>query len=204
MPDADRADNDPFHEESLPDSELLDDDTDDGPREESSDTVVSFTELQAELHEAQDRALRAQAELENYRKRARRDIEEERRYANLPLIGDLLSVLDNLDRAMESADQLPSSEGLLAGVSMVAKQFRGVLEQYNCQRIPDLGETFDPNLHEAAGQEATDEFAAGAVSRVLRTGYRLQDRVIRPSQVMISAGPPAAQKDPATPPDEPT
>ena len=144
------------------------------------------------LQHADERVLRAQAELENYRKRARREIEEERRYAHLPLVADLLPVLDNLNRAIGAAEQNEGAAGLLDGVKMVATQLLGVIETNQCQRIADMGEPFDPNLHEAIGQEPSSEYESGIICRVTRSGYRLHERVVRPSQVMISTGQPEA------------
>ena len=144
---------------------------------------------EANLQEANDRALRAQAEFENFRKRVRRDMEEERRYAAVPLIRDLLSVVDNLERAVQAASQNETTTGLLEGVKMVTLQFNGVLEQHNCKRIEADGAPFDPHLHEAIGQEQTNQHPPGTVTRVLRVGYQLHDRVIRPAQVMVAVPP---------------
>ena len=155
-----------------------------------------FAGLFEQLRLAEERALRAQAELENYRKRARRELEDERKYANMPLVSSLLPVLDNLERAIGAAEQNEGAAGLLEGVKMVADQLKGVLQQNGCQRIKDLGETFDPNQHEAIGQEASSDFATGSVSRVTQFGYQLHDRVVRPSLVMISTGPADSQEEP--------
>ena len=146
--------------------------------------------LQEQLEQANDRVLRAQAELENFRKRARRDMEEQRQYAILPLVSDLLSAFDNLDRAVEAAEQNENATGLLEGVKMVAVQIQSILEKYGCRRVPALGDTFDPNVHEAVSQEPSDEVPAGDVTRELRVGYQFHDRIIRPSQVMVSTGSP--------------
>ena len=156
----------------------------------TNEPPATIEQLQAQLDQANDRVLRAQAELENVRKRARRDMEEQRRYASLPLVADLLSAFDNLDRAVEAAEQNENATGLLEGVKMVAVQIQSILEQYGCRRLPALGNTFDPNVHEAVSQEPSDEVPAGNVTRELRVGYQLHDRVIRPSQVMVSTGSP--------------
>src|SRR5262245_56759079 len=101
--------------------------------------------LSEELKQANDRALRAQAELENFRRRMRRVMEDERRYAALPLIADLLSIVDNLDRALAAAENNESASGLLQGVRMVQTQFLAVLDRHHCHRVGDVGEAFDPN-----------------------------------------------------------
>lgn len=155
------------------------------------DWLAVRAKLEGELREANDRTARALAELENYRKRSRREMEDERRYAALPLIRDLLNVMDNLDRAMESAEKNQNISGLLEGVKMVAMQFQTYLEQNGCKRIPAVGLPFDPHQHEAVAQEPSAELAAGMVTRITRHGYQLHERVVRPSQVLVSVGPPS-------------
>jgi molecular chaperone GrpE len=158
--------------------------------EEDARENVGIEALREQLDEANDRVLRAQAELENVRKRARRDMDEQRQYANLPLVADLLPALDNLDRAVEAAGQNEYATGLLEGVKMVAFQIQSILQQYNCRRIAAIGSEFDPNVHEAIAQEPSEVIPAGNITREMRVGYQLHDRVIRPSQVMVSTGAP--------------
>ncbi|MEE3369666.1 MAG: nucleotide exchange factor GrpE [Planctomycetota bacterium] len=152
-------------------------------------------DLQGQLQEANDRVLRSQAELENSRKRMRREMDEQRRFAVFPLLSDLLPVVDNLGRAVQSANENRDAESLLAGVQMVASQLTAILEQHSCQKIAAAGELFDPNLHEAIGQQPSPECPEGHVAHVALEGYCLHDRVIRPSQVLVSTGTPG-------PPDE--
>jgi molecular chaperone GrpE len=156
--------------------------------------------LQADLREAQNNALRHQAELENFRKRMRREMENERRYAALPIIQDLLAVVDHLDLAIQASEQNDNSSGLLEGVKIVATQLQGVLEKHNCQVMEPIGQPFDPHYHEALAPEPSDEYPPGTVTRVTKTGYRLYDRVVRPAQVFVSAEtePAATDDDSAT------
>ena len=142
--------------------------------------------LRAQLEKAEDRALRSQAELENYRKRVARDLQVERRYAHLPLMRDLLPVLDNMDRAIEAAEQTHDADGLLEGVKMVAQQLQGVFGTYHCVKIEALGRPFDPHQHEAVLQQPSDQHPAGTVLQVVQTGFQLHDRVVRPAQVIVS------------------
>lgn len=153
----------------------------------SSDELIG--RLEQDLADANERVLRVQAELENYRKRARREMEDERRYAIIPLARDLIQVVDNLERAIEAAGQSDTDQGLLEGVKMVAAQLDAVLSQHQCVRIAAVGEPFDPNQHEAIGQEPSSEHPAGTVSRAFQSGYKLHERVIRPAQVFVSSGP---------------
>jgi molecular chaperone GrpE len=152
----------------------------------AGDTPVDAARLQQDLADANERALRVQAELENYRKRTRREMEEERRYAVLPFAKDLLSVVDNLERALAAAQG--DGSGLLEGVQMVSAQLQNVLSQHQCTRIESVGKPFDPNVHQAIAQETSDEHPAGTVTREAQSGYKLFDRVIRPAQVFVSTG----------------
>jgi molecular chaperone GrpE len=171
---------------------------------ESAAADLRIAELEAELKDASERALRAQAELENFRKRAQRELADERRYALVNPIRDLLPVVDNLQRAIDAASQnsphAPREENvsrsetttvssLLAGVKLVATQLDTVLKQQGCEPIATVGTTFDPNLHQAIGQEPSTEHPAGTVTRAFQAGYKLHDRVIRPAQVFVSTGP---------------
>jgi molecular chaperone GrpE len=141
--------------------------------------------LRADLAEANDRALRAHAELENYRKRVRRDMEEERKYADLPLLRDLLPVVDNLVRALEAGEKTHDAGKLLAGVRLVAQQLENVFSQHHCRRIEALGQHFDPHLHQAIAQQPSDQ-PPGTVLVDAQPGYQLHERVLRPSQVIVS------------------
>lgn len=154
------------------------------------DEEAELAKLRSEMEVANDLVLRTQAELENFRKRSRREIVEERRYATLPLLRDVLPVVDNLRRAIESVADSNSFEGLLEGVKLVATQLDTVLTQHDCQLIDALEAEFDPNFHEAISQIPSQDCPAGKVVHVSQVGYRLHDRVIRPSQVVISTGPP--------------
>ena len=150
--------------------------------------------LKALLSEKEDQLLRAAAELENVRKRGRKEAEEARRYASSQLLTDLLNVVDNLDRAVEAAETNEGSSGLLSGVKMVSSQLSEVLGKHHCQKIEALGKAFDPNLHEAIQMQPSTEYEANTVSLEARTGYQYHDRVLRTSQVFVSTGNP-------TPPD---
>jgi len=165
---------------------------------EASDEVLAaaaadlkIAELEAQLKDANDRALRTQAELENYRKRAQRELADERRYAVVPLVRDLLPVVDNLERAIEAAQKAEGGQSLLDGVKLVWAQLENVLKQHQCVRIDTVGTPFDPNQHQAIAQEPSDQYPAGTVTRAAQSGYKLHDRVIRPAQVFVSTGAPA-------------
>jgi molecular chaperone GrpE len=159
------------------------------PEQAGEDTDARLAQLEGELRRAQNEVLKGHAEFENFRKRMRREMDEESRYAALPLITELLPVIDNLERATQAAEQSGNAGPLLDGVHMVIAQFDAALAKSGCQRIEALGQEFDPHVHMALRQEPSAEHPAGHVCRVLQSGYRLHDRVVRPAQVFVSTGP---------------
>ncbi|HWA99476.1 MAG TPA: nucleotide exchange factor GrpE [Pirellulales bacterium] len=142
--------------------------------------------LRSEVADAKDRALRAQAEAENMRKRLRREMDDERKYALVPLLGDLLPVIDNVQRAIQSADKHHAESPVVEGFKMVGQQLEAVLAKYNCTRIAALHKPFDPNLHQAIAQQPSSEYPANTVLVVAQDGYQVHDRVLRPAQVIVS------------------
>lgn len=142
--------------------------------------------VRTQMAEARDKMLRAQAELDNYRKRARRELEDERRYAELALLRDLLPVVDNIGRAIEHAGKNADANSLLEGVRMVQQQLQALLERHDCKQIDADGKPFDPSHHEAVMQQLNPEKPEGTVLGVLQTGFQLHDRVVRPAQVIVS------------------
>ncbi|MCA9099856.1 MAG: nucleotide exchange factor GrpE [Pirellulales bacterium] len=147
--------------------------------------------LRSELEQAKDRSLRLQAELENFRARTRREMEEERRFAALPLIRDLLPALDNVARAIDAAEKEGDTAGLLDGFKMVAEQLASILARHDCRRIDALHQPFDPHLHEAITQQPSQDHPPGTVLLVAQEGYELAGRVVRPAQVIVSVAPPS-------------
>lgn len=139
---------------------------------------------------ADRRVLQAQAEAENFRKRMRRDMDEQLKFAAVPLVSDLLQVRDNLNRAVEASGTEAGGEGLRGGVEVVIKLFDDTMAKHGIREIPAEGELFDPNLHEALSQMPSDTVAAGMVAMVAQAGFQMHERVIRPTQVIVSVGPP--------------
>ena len=133
--------------------------------------------------------MHAQADLENYRKRAQREAEEIRRYHTMSLMRDLLPGLDNLQRAISAAENSSNIEELLQGVRMVAEQFETILSCHALEPIEAAGKPFDPNKHEAVQQVPSAEHPPMTVIEEIERGYTLDDRVVRPSKVIISSGP---------------
>ncbi|MGV3485509.1 MAG: nucleotide exchange factor GrpE [Planctomycetaceae bacterium] len=149
--------------------------------------------LRSEVEDANNRVLMAQADLENFRKRMRRDVEDQIRFAAIPVISDLLQVRDNLVRAIDAAasaeSEAASIDGLREGVRMLIKQFDDTLGKHGISSIPAVGEPFDPNVHQAIAQVPNADHPAGVIAHEAVTGFQMHGRVIRPSQVLVSTGP---------------
>ncbi len=154
---------------------------------ETPEQIVDLLEQQ--VAEFRDRELKAQAELENFRKRLLRDTEQQIKYALVPFVRDLLEVVDNLNRATDAATASGSTDSLVSGVKLVQSQLATVLGKYDCRPIASVGQTFDPYHHQAISQMPSAEHAAGIVTHETSVGYILHDRVIRPSMVIVSTGP---------------
>ena len=156
-------------------------------RERLEELEKHVSKLERELSEMKDRYLRAQADLENFRRRTRKEKEEQAKYAALPVVKALLPALDNLERALDAArSENASSDGLGQGVEMVTKQMFDILKEFGLESIPSVGEPFNPEFHEAVMTVESDEHESGTVVEELQKGYLLKDRVIRPSMVKVS------------------
>ncbi|MGA7901044.1 MAG: nucleotide exchange factor GrpE [Terrimicrobiaceae bacterium] len=151
----------------------------------------STAELAAELEKCKDAALRARADLDNYRKRVAREKEDAIRYANNSLLESLLPILDNFELGLEAAKNSSDARGIIQGLEMVGKQLEDFLRDHGVEIVDAVGDRFDPHLHEAVAHEPSKGVADGTVVRQLRKGFKLKDRLIRPASVVVSKGPPA-------------
>ena len=149
--------------------------------------VSEVDQLRFELEEAKNRGLRALADLENYRTRINRQMAEERKYANLDLMRELLPVWDNIGRALEAVAASHHLESLVEGVQMVHSQFLETLQKYHCEKIEAKLQPFDPNYHASVAQMPNAEYPANTVIEEVQMGFRLFDRVVRPSQVVLAS-----------------
>jgi len=182
--------NDPLESDSMASDSVFESLEQDGFQAvdtESPEQVVDLLEQQ--LVDLRERELKAQAELENFRKRLLRDTEQQLKYAMLPFVRDLVEVVDNLNRATEAATSEGGTDGLVNGVKLVQAQFNQVLAKYSCKPIVSVGQMFDPNFHQAIAQQPSKEHAAGIVMFETSLGYVMHDRVVRPSMVIVSTGP---------------
>jgi molecular chaperone GrpE len=166
-------------------------DTSDLPRSEDP-SAARIAELEAQLATAEkdkkenwDKYLRAVADLENYRKRAKRDIDDAKADTKARVLKEILPVVDNLERAMAHEAPGDGTGAVLEGIKLVHRQFQTALERVDVTAIEALGHAFDPNLHEAIGQEESDQ-PAGTIVKVLQTGYKMGDRLLRPVLVVVA------------------
>jgi len=152
------------------------------------DAEITVQSLTAQLADAEKRVLLAHADLENFRRRMRRDMEEQVRYASLRLISEVLEAVDNLNRALEAHEKDPHSTSatLAEGVKLVSQQIANTLANHGATKIEAVGQPFDPNLHQALTMQPSEDHAPNTVMIDLRPGFQLHDRVIRPSQVIVS------------------
>jgi len=155
---------------------------------EKTPAAAETPDFEAEAARFKDLALRAQADLDNYRKRAARDKEESIRYANTSLLEKLLPILDNFELGLEAARTAPDTASIIQGMAMVQKQLQDFLKAHGVEAVPAEGQVFDPGHHEAVAQEHSPAVPEGHVVRLLRKGYKLKDRLLRASSVTVSKG----------------
>jgi len=167
--------------------------TPDPPADVSAEELKELRESAAKADENWDRFLRLTAEFDNFRKRAAREKEESIRYANHKLLERLLPVMDSFDMAIAAANtpDADTSQSLREGINLVLQQFKSALTEAGLEEIDAHGKPFDPNLHEAVSQLETKDFEEGHVAQQLRKGYRLRDRLVRPSSVIVARKPAA-------------
>lgn len=157
---------------------------------DSAGTGDRVSDLEAEVARLKDQLLRALADTENVRRRAEREREDTSRYAVATLARDIVSVADNLHRALESlpADQAPNdaTRNLLAGVEATERELLAIFERRGIKRIEPVGERFDPNFHQAMFEVPNSGQEAGTVVQVLQPGYLIFDRLLRPALVGVA------------------
>jgi molecular chaperone GrpE len=136
-----------------------------------------------------DRYLRAVADLENYRRRVVREKDELRQYAATNLLQHLLPLLDNLRLALAAARQDAAAQSIADGVAMALDQFKGVLERHGVKELNPVGQKFDAHLHESLSHQPSAEVPEEHVLQVVRVGYNLHGRLLRPASVVLSSGP---------------
>lgn len=141
------------------------------------------TRLRQEIADLRDRSVRTLADFDNFRKRAERERQEQRRYALLEPLRELLTVADNLDLALSAQG---SAEDLKRGVEMIHRQMQELLRRFGAVEVPAVGQPFDPTVHEAVAREESAEVKAPTVTAELRRGYKMHDRLLRPAMVKVA------------------
>ena len=157
-----------------------------GPDAETEETETEV-DWEEEANRYKDLYIRGAAELENLTKRLTREKENIIKFANEKVIADLLPVVDNLDRAVEHGENnAADQEGLFEGVKMTLQAFSTLLDKFGVKQVSALGETFDPNFHEAVLQEENSGVENNTILKEIQKGYLLRDRLIRPAMVVVS------------------
>jgi molecular chaperone GrpE len=141
-----------------------------------------------EYKELEDRLLRVAAEFDNYKKRTAREFQSIVKNANEELISQLVETLDNFQRALDSAKSSSDFDSFHKGVELIYQHFKDVLGKEGLEEITAIGEPFDPHLHEAVMQQESDKFADGVVMDEISKGYKLNNKVIKHSKVIVSKG----------------
>lgn len=149
--------------------------------------VDSLTQEKIALY---DQLLRRQAEFENYRRRVEREKSETYHRARAEVLLELLPVLDNYERALWSLERnRGDAEGLRHGIELIHRQFKDALTKFGLEPVEAVGQTFDPNLHEAVTIEPTQEHEENTVIEEFQRGYKLGDKLLRPAKVKVASSP---------------
>lgn len=155
---------------------------------EPEEELDPLEKAQSEAAEWRERAMRTQAELENFRKRMTRERGEAIQYANARLFESLLPILDNFEMGLKAAKNESEESMIFQGMNMVFRQVQDFLQDNGVTALEVEGEVFDPNLHEAVEQQFSDEVEEGRIIAVLRRGFRLNERLLRAANVIVSKG----------------
>ena len=166
----------------------------DSERLKKAKPKVSLKELESKLESAEneakenyDRFLRVSAEFENFKKRSTRQIDEFRKFANESLVRDILCVVDNLERAVDSSqNDGVKNDTIVEGVNLTIDEISKIFNKFNVKPILSLNEPFDPNFHQAVMQEETVDYPDNVVLKELQKGYLIHDRLLRPAMVIVS------------------
>lgn len=195
-PDTETTEQDAGAEQAAPESEATAPEQPEvegeAPAANDENDAASVADLEAEINDLRERLTRAMAETENVRRRAERERKDALKYAASPLAKDLLGVVDNLRRALDSvpAESVEGNETLqtlMSGVEMTEKELLDAFQKHGIQQIAvEPGQRFDPHYHEAMFEVPTDQQQAGTVVHVLQHGYMLHDRLLRPSRVGVA------------------
>lgn len=174
-------------------------------KSETRDAETSLKEMEAryeakeqEAKETYDRLLRVSADFENYKKRAARELDDFRKFANQSLLKEMLSVVDNLELAINSSnDGEKPDQSLIEGLNLTLNEILKVFERFNVKPIEARGKNFDPAFHEAVMREETDDYPENTVISEFQKGYLIHDRLLRPAMVVVAMPKTTAPKNEA-------
>lgn len=147
---------------------------------------AKIAELEKKLQEADAKYLRLYADFDNYRRRVKLDTEAAQKYRAQSLVTNLLPALDNFERALKATPETEENNALLQGMNMVLNNILSALKEEGVEPIEAVGKEFDPHVHQAIMQDSNDEFESNYVVEEFQKGYKLKDRVIRPSMVKVN------------------
>ena len=157
------------------------------PTDPLKELEVKLAAKEQEIAEAHDRLLRVSADYENYKKRSAREMEDFRKYANQSLLKEMLTVVDNLELAINSAkEEKNTDKKLIEGLNLTRNEMLRVFEKFNVKPITARGEIFDPAFHEAVMREETDDYPENTVLSEFQKGYLIHDRLLRPAMVVVA------------------
>ena len=166
------------------------------PEKALKEMEARFEAKEEEAKETYDRLLRVSADFENYKKRSSREMEEFRKYANQSLLKEMLSVVDNLELAINSSkDGNKTDQTLIEGLNLTLNEILRVFEKFNVKPIEAQGKSFDPAYHEAVLREETDDYPENSVISEFQKGYLIHDRLLRPAMVVVAAPKTTTRKD---------
>ncbi len=149
----------------------------------------ALAESQAKVEEQKDSVTRAAASEANIRRRAAQDVEKAHKFALEKFANELLPVIDNMERALQGTDaEAEATKAIYEGVELTLKSFVGTVDKFGLKVVDPIGEAFNPEHHQAIGMQPSPEFPANTVMMVMQKGYILNDRLLRPSMVMVSQG----------------
>jgi molecular chaperone GrpE len=172
----------PMEQEQTPEASALD----------IEQLQARIAELEQAYEEQKNLYLRTLADFQNYRRRQHEEMERQRALLLESLMAELLPILDNFERALQAAEATRELEPLIEGVQMTERQIKAVLARYDIHPIVAVGQLFDPNLHEAIQRVETIDYEDGIVIDEVERGYRMGERVLRPSRVIVAKRPPEA------------
>ncbi|MBQ9787315.1 MAG: nucleotide exchange factor GrpE [Lentisphaeria bacterium] len=157
--------------------------------QEEKPEISEVDQLKADLAAQQEKFLYLQAEYQNFRKRAARDISDARSHAIADTLTPFLAVSDFLSMAQSAAEKSDNLDAIKQGLTMIIAQFDKALDEMGVRKFTSVGEKFDPDLHDAVGKEHSDSVEEGSIIREWNCGYKIGEKLLRPARVMVSSGP---------------